>query len=180
MLFRSQWHTLTKTGKISALNKLNPGAFVEIHPEDATVLGVENGTLVKVSSRRGFAVYPAQITTRVRPGDCFAPFHWNDEFGENLAVNAATSEAVDAISLQPEFKFTAVALNAVRVELTDDFSAEQKNLLNSFLSGLSANSSRPLAIPDGAPFTVSQREHINKILSQLGSVDKRDDDLDFN
>ena len=168
-----QWHTMTKTGKISALNKLNPGAFVEIHPEDATVLGVENGTLVKVSSRRGFAVYPAQITTRVRPGDCFAPFHWNDEFGENLAVNAATSEAVDAVSLQPEFKFSAVALSAVRAELADDFSQEQKNFLNSLLSGLPASS--PLAIPENAPFTVSQREHINKILSRLGTVDRRNE-----
>ena len=30
-----QWHTLTKTGKVAKLNKLNPGPFVEIHPDDA-------------------------------------------------------------------------------------------------------------------------------------------------
>ncbi len=76
-------------------------------------LGVHHGALVKVASRRGFAVYPAEVTTRVRPGECFAPIHWNDLFGENLAVNAATSEAVDEISLQPEFKFSAVALSKV-------------------------------------------------------------------
>jgi sulfite reductase (NADPH) flavoprotein alpha-component len=172
-----QWHTLTKTGKISVLNKLNPGAFVEIHPEDAAVLGVENGTLTKVVSRRGFAIYPAQISTRVRPGDCFAPFHWNDEFGENLAVNAATSEAVDAISLQPEFKFTAVALSAVRVELRDDFTPEQKQFLDFFLTGLSAKGARPLAIPEGAPFTASQREHINKMLARFCGTDKQNDSL---
>ena len=34
-----QWHTLTKTGKVATLNKLNPGPFVEIHPEDASALG---------------------------------------------------------------------------------------------------------------------------------------------
>ena len=30
-----QWHTMTKTGKIPMLNKLNPKPFIEIHPEDA-------------------------------------------------------------------------------------------------------------------------------------------------
>ena len=30
-----QWHTMTKTGKVAKLNKLNPGPFVEIHPDDA-------------------------------------------------------------------------------------------------------------------------------------------------
>jgi sulfite reductase (NADPH) flavoprotein alpha-component len=162
-----QWHTLSKTGKISTLNKLNPGAFVEIHPEDATALGVENGGLIRVQSRRGFAVYPAQITPRVRAGDCFVPFHWNDLFGENLAVNAATSEAVDAISLQPEFKFSAVALSAVRVELPDDFTPEQKKFLDLFLTGISGSNARSPAIPATAPFTASQREHINQMLARL-------------
>ncbi len=44
---------------------------------------------------------------------CFTPFHWNDEHGEHLAVNAVTSDAVDAASLQPEFKFAAVALRRI-------------------------------------------------------------------
>jgi sulfite reductase (NADPH) flavoprotein alpha-component len=168
-----QWHTLTKTGKSSMLNKLNPGAFVEIHPDDAAALGVENGALIKVSSRRGFTVYPAQITTRVRPGDCFAPFHWNDLFGENLAVNAATSEAVDEISLQPEFKFTAVALAKVEIEMPDDFTLEQKIILRELLSGVAnhyeANGAGVPALPESAPFTASQRRHINGLLAQLGA-----------
>jgi sulfite reductase (NADPH) flavoprotein alpha-component len=159
-----QWHTLTKTGKISTLNKLNPSAFVEIHPEDAAALGVENGALVKVSSRRGFAIYPAQITARVRPGDCFAPFHWNDLFGENLAVNAATSEAVDEISLQPEFKFTPVSLAKTDVKATEDFTPEQKVYLQNFLAGLRAAGMNRLTIPETAPFTPSQRKHLDELL----------------
>ncbi|MCF5074520.1 molybdopterin-dependent oxidoreductase [Pseudomonas syringae] len=112
-----QWHTLTKTGKVATLNKLNPGPFVEIHPEDAVRLGIKAKDSVEVRSQRGRAVLPAVITDRVRPGDCFAPFHWNDVFGEHLAINAVTNDAVDPISLQPEFKFCAVAL--ARVELID-------------------------------------------------------------
>ncbi|MDX3450889.1 bifunctional nitrate reductase/sulfite reductase flavoprotein subunit alpha [Streptomyces sp. ME02-8801-2C] len=105
-----QWHTLTKTGKVAKLNKLNSGPFVEVHPEDARELGVEDGDSVEVASRRGRAVLPAVVTDRVRPGCVFAPFHWNDLFGEYLSINAVTSDAVDPLSLQPEFKVCAVSL----------------------------------------------------------------------
>lgn len=112
-----QWHTLTKTGKVATLNKLNPGPFVELHPEDASRLGIKDKDRVEIRSQRGRAVLPAVVTDRVRPGNCFAPFHWNDVFGENLAINAVTNDAVDPISLQPEFKYCAVTL--ARVELID-------------------------------------------------------------
>ncbi|MFI0961073.1 molybdopterin-dependent oxidoreductase [Streptomyces sp. NPDC021080] len=108
-----QWHTLTKTGRVAKLNKLNPGPFVELHPDDAAALGVADGDSVEVASRRGRAVLPAVVTDRVRPGCCFAPFHWNDLFGEYLSVNAVTSDAVDPLSFQPEFKVCAVSLTKV-------------------------------------------------------------------
>ncbi|MDF3147486.1 MULTISPECIES: bifunctional nitrate reductase/sulfite reductase flavoprotein subunit alpha [unclassified Streptomyces] len=108
-----QWHTLTKTGRVAKLNKLNPGPFVEMHPQDARELGIADGDRVEVASRRGRAVLPAVVTDRVRPGDCFAPFHWNDLFGEYLSINAVTSDAVDPISFQPEFKVCAVSLAKV-------------------------------------------------------------------
>ncbi|WTJ19121.1 molybdopterin-dependent oxidoreductase [Streptomyces pseudovenezuelae] len=113
-----QWHTLTKTAKVAKLNKLNPGPFVELHPEDASALGVADGDSVEVASRRGRAVLPAVVTDRVRPGCCFAPFHWNDLFGEYLSVNAVTSDAVDPLSFQPEFKVCAVSLTKVPTPVT--------------------------------------------------------------
>ncbi len=108
-----QWHTMTKTGRVAKLNKLNPAPFLEIHPEDARRLEVRPGDQIEIASRRGRAVLPAQITDRVRPGACFAPFHWNDEQGEYLTINAVTNDAVDADSLQPEFKAAAVTLRRV-------------------------------------------------------------------
>ncbi|UXA05181.1 bifunctional nitrate reductase/sulfite reductase flavoprotein subunit alpha [Mycobacterium sp. SMC-2] len=110
-----QWHTMTKTGKVAKLNKLNPGPFVEIHPDDAARLQIAGGDSVEIASRRGRAVLPAAISDRVRPGNCFAPFHWNDVFGEYLAINAVTNDAVDPISNQPEFKACAVTLAKVAV-----------------------------------------------------------------
>lgn len=108
-----QWHTLTKTGRVESLNRLNPGPFVEIAPCDAQALGLKQDDSVRITSRRGQIVLPAQISTRVRPGTCFAPFHWNDRFGEDLTVNSVTPDAVDPLSLQPGFKLCAVALERI-------------------------------------------------------------------
>jgi sulfite reductase (NADPH) flavoprotein alpha-component len=118
-----QWHTMTKTGKVAKLNKLNPGPFVEIHPDDAARLQISDDDPVEIASRRGRAVLPAVITDRVRPGDCFAPFHWNDAFGEYLSINAVTNDAVDPVSHQPEFKACAVSLTKVAVAQPDSSSA---------------------------------------------------------
>lgn len=108
-----QWHTMTKTGKIARLNKLNGRPFVEIHPDDATRLDIAAGDQIEIASRRGRAVLPAVVSDRVLPGNCFAPFHWNDEQGEYLTINAVTNDAVDPDSLQPEFKVCAVRLRKV-------------------------------------------------------------------
>jgi sulfite reductase (NADPH) flavoprotein alpha-component len=108
-----QWHTMTKTGKIATLNKLNAAPFVELHPDDAIAAGVVDGDAVEIRSRRGRAVLPAIVTDRVAPGECFAPMHWNDVFGEDLCINALTQDAVDPVSLQPEMKYSAVALTRV-------------------------------------------------------------------
>lgn len=48
-----QWHTLTKTGKVAKLNKLNPGPFVEIHPRDADALGIAEGDRGRLPARPG-------------------------------------------------------------------------------------------------------------------------------
>ncbi|HEY7053381.1 MAG TPA: bifunctional nitrate reductase/sulfite reductase flavoprotein subunit alpha [Mycobacterium sp.] len=110
------WHTLTKTGKIATLAKLNPAPFVEVNPIDAAALGLTPAHKAEIDSRRGRAVLPVAISDRVQPGNCFAPFHWNDEHGEYLTINAVTNDAVDETSLQPELKACAVRLRAVPPE----------------------------------------------------------------
>lgn len=126
-----QWHTMTKTGKIPMLNKLNSGPFVEIHPEDAANLNIKDKQPVEIRSRRGKAILPAVVTDRVLAGNCFAPFHWNDFFGEDLAINAVTNDAIDPISQQPEFKICAVSLTPVaptETLLIADALKQQKSL----------------------------------------------------
>ncbi|MFI1238292.1 molybdopterin-dependent oxidoreductase [Nocardia salmonicida] len=120
-----QWHTMTKTGKVTKLTKLTGGPFVEVHPTDAERLDLKQGDQLEIASRRGRAVLPVRISDRVRPGDCFAPFHWNDEQGEYLTINAVTNDAVDPASLQPEFKACAVALRRVGPAATPEHAPAQ-------------------------------------------------------
>ena len=106
----AHWHTLTRTGKVDKLMLRDPEPYVEVHPQDAERLGVEEGQLVLLQSRRGTVYLPARFSDTVRPGLLFAPFHWGDLWGSDRAVNYLTIAALDAQSKQPELKYCAVAL----------------------------------------------------------------------
>ncbi|MEU9369030.1 molybdopterin-dependent oxidoreductase [Streptomyces avermitilis] len=171
-----QWHTLTKTGKVAKLNKLNSGPFVEVHPRDAAALGVVDGDSVEVASRRGRAVLPAVVTDRVQPGCCFAPFHWNDLFGEYLSINAVTSDAVDPLSFQPEFKVCAVALarvasppSALPVRSLDAVSPDPGCGLTA--SSAPAGQAEIFGLTPGPPpvLTARERQYLTGFLAGLGS-----------
>ncbi len=149
-----QWHTMTKTGTVAKLNKLNSGPFVEIHPDDAHAQNIGDGQSVELVSRRGRAVLPAVLTDRVRPGNVWVPFHWNDEHGEYLTVNALTNDAVDPESLQPEFKVCAISLRPVPRELPagmPDVTEDEKVYLSGFFAGLADGSAGVPVLPDAAP-----------------------------
>jgi NADPH-dependent sulfite reductase flavoprotein alpha-component len=178
-----QWHTMTKTGKVDKLLKLNPEPFIEINPIDAGEHGIAAGDQVEISSRRGRVVLPAVITDRVQPGGCFAPFHWNDEHGEYLSVNAVTNDAVDADSLQPEFKYAAVALRRVGPAVeggdVDGMLASAPSLTpveSAYATGfLSALEATPLEsgvvpiLPAAAPFGDLSRAWFDGMLAGLHS-----------
>lgn len=144
-----QWHTMTKTGKIPTLNKLNPGPFIEINPEDAAALEIKDKNRVEIRSRRGRAILPAIVTDRVLPGNCFAPFHWNDVFGDDLAINAVTSDAIDPLSQQPEFKFSAVALAKIEEQATPTSTNSKRNDAPASTSiSANANNTKEIAMKD--------------------------------
>ncbi len=161
-----QWHTMTKTGKVTKLNKLNPGPFVEIHPDDAGALAISPGSDVELVTRRGRAVLPAVVTDRVRPGNTWVPFHWNDEQGADLTINALTNDAVDPDSLQPEFKVCAVRLTPVPVdtgepELTDD----EKLYLAGFFAGIEEGLPGVPVLPASAPVGARARLWVDGLLA---------------
>jgi ferredoxin-nitrate reductase len=106
---RDQWHTMTKTGKVSKLNQHSPQAFLELHPHDAAALGVAEGDLVTVTSRRGEVRVAARLSVGIRPGVVFLPMHWGKQLGSDLnRANNVTSGALDPLSKEPDLKFCAV------------------------------------------------------------------------
>src|SRR5207245_3360972 len=96
------------------LNRREPGAFIEVNPEDAERLAFREGDLLQVSSRRGTVQLPARLRDSVRPGMVFVPFHWGDLFNEGNAANYLTISAIGRVAKQPELKFCAVNLERVR------------------------------------------------------------------
>jgi ferredoxin-nitrate reductase len=104
----AHWHTLTRTGKSDKLLLRDGAPYVELHPEDADRLGINEGDVVSLQSRRGVIRLPARLSQSLRPGLLFAPFHWGDLWGEERAVNYLSLAALDPHSKQPELKFCAI------------------------------------------------------------------------
>jgi len=100
-----QYHTGSMTRKIDAINKVSSGAYIEIHPDDAKQLGVNDGDKVKVSSRRGSVDIKVLISERPLKGMTFMPFHFKE-----AAANVLTNTALDPISKIPELKVCAVKI----------------------------------------------------------------------
>jgi formate dehydrogenase major subunit len=82
------------------------GGTIDISPEDGDELGLGNGDLAKVSSRRGSVVAPVTIDSGLRPGLAFTTLHFPDE----VDVNVLTLDRWDPQSGTAEFKATAVRI----------------------------------------------------------------------
>lgn len=106
---RDQWHTMTKTGKVNKLKQHIAKPFLEIHPSDAHVREIEDGALVEVFNNRGNVRVTAKVTTDIKKGVVFLPMHWGRTFSSDLTrANNLTSNLVDPVSKEPDFKFSAV------------------------------------------------------------------------
>ncbi|MFD3000462.1 molybdopterin-dependent oxidoreductase [Pontibacter toksunensis] len=106
---RDQWHTMSKTGKVNKLKKHVAQAFLEINPADAERLKIAEGDIVEVKSRRGEVRVKAKLSPGIKQGVVFLPMHWGKILGSDLnRANNVTSELLDPISKEPDFKYCAV------------------------------------------------------------------------
>ncbi|EFK05929.1 formate dehydrogenase, alpha subunit [delta proteobacterium NaphS2] len=101
----AHYHTATMTRNCPRLDAEIREGFLELNPEDANNLGVSDGDMVTVSSRRGTLNVKTTVTDRVDAGVLFLPFH----FLESNA-NVLTNPAFDPIAKIPEFKVCAAKL----------------------------------------------------------------------
>ncbi|HZJ45288.1 MAG TPA: molybdopterin oxidoreductase family protein [Pyrinomonadaceae bacterium] len=100
----SQFLSGTQTRRIGPLVDQYPEPLVEMHPKLAETLGIANGDLTTVESRRGEITLPAMVVTTIRPDTVFVPYHWP----ARKSANQLTISAQDPISKIPEYKVCAV------------------------------------------------------------------------
>lgn len=108
---RDQWHTMTKTGKVSRLMTHIPSPFLEINPIDAYKSSIKNGDIVVVTSTKGNVRVKAKVTDTIKEGVVFLPMHWGKQLDNDLnRTNNLTNTIVDPISKEPDFKYTIVSV----------------------------------------------------------------------
>ncbi len=103
MLF--QYHTGTMTRRTDAIEKVAGQAYVEINQADAGTMGIEDGAMVAVSSRRGKIELAAKVGDVVPSGVVNIPFHYVE-----APANVLTNSALDPICRIPELKVCAVSI----------------------------------------------------------------------
>ncbi len=103
-----QYHTGTMSRRAPGLTEKAPDCFVEISPDDALKMGIDEGDLVRVTSRRGQIEARAQVSDKAVQGTIFVPFHYYE-----AAANKLTIAALDPVAKIPEFKVCAAKLEKV-------------------------------------------------------------------
>ncbi|AHM73184.1 formate dehydrogenase subunit alpha [Yersinia hibernica] len=97
------------TGNCSALQTLadEPG-YVQISPQDADKMHLQDQQLVWVESRRGKVITRVSVSERINVGAVYMTYQW--WIG---ACNELTLDHLDPISKTPEYKYCAVKLEAI-------------------------------------------------------------------
>jgi len=114
----SQYLSGTQTRRIGPLVDQYPEPLCEIHPRLAEPLGISDGDIVRVTSRRASMELPAKVVSTIRPDTVFIPYHWPGD----RAANQLTHRDIDPISGIPEYKVSAVRVEKAegRGDVRDD------------------------------------------------------------
>ncbi|WP_369413176.1 molybdopterin-dependent oxidoreductase [Pseudomaricurvus albidus] len=107
---RDQWHTMTRTGLSTRLGAHLPEPYISVNQKDADLYGLENGKIASLTNEWGYARIRVDISSKVAPGQLFMPIHWTGVMASAGRVCSLVSPDTDAVSGQPEFKFTPVAI----------------------------------------------------------------------
>jgi formate dehydrogenase alpha subunit len=103
---RMLYHYNIMTRLSQNLEWLRPHELAEVNPADAERLGVADGEMVRVTSRRGSITTRIVITERVPVGTMFMTFHFKES-----PVNELTNAAGDPVTMTAEFKVCAVRMD---------------------------------------------------------------------
>jgi len=99
------FHTSTMSRRVKGLDDLDGQELLKIHPEDAANLGISDGEMLRVSSRRGEIEVRARVTDTCPPGVVSLTFHFAE-----APTNVLTNAALDPVAKIPETKVCAVRI----------------------------------------------------------------------
>ena len=97
------YHTSTMTRRVEGMEVLNGEERLKLNHMDASRLGIQDGEMVLIRSRRGKVTARAEITDICPPGVVSMTFHFWE-----TPTNMLTNSAVDPVAKIPETKVTAV------------------------------------------------------------------------
>ena len=101
----AHFHTCTMTRNSPSLDREIKECFLEMNPADASEIGVADGEMVLIASRRGSVSTKVKLTEAAGRKTVFMPFH----FLESRA-NILTNPKFDPIAKIPEFKVCTVKI----------------------------------------------------------------------
>lgn len=110
----AHYHTRTMTGRTPGSQYLVPEELVEVHPDDVARLGLTEGELAVLSSRRGEILVKVHATDQSPRGTVFCSFSFGD-----VPVNVLTGSGYDPITDTAELKVCAVRLEPADGRLGD-------------------------------------------------------------
>jgi formate dehydrogenase major subunit len=99
-LYQFNAGTMTRRTKNSLIR---PSDVLDVSPDDAGRLGLEEGARVRIHSRHGEAMLPVHVNPAVKAGEAFATFHTAEIF-----LNRVTGPHRDGYTGTPEYKVTAI------------------------------------------------------------------------
>jgi assimilatory nitrate reductase catalytic subunit len=170
---RDQWHTMTRTGLSPRLAGHTPAPMLDVHPDDALRLGLEDGGLARLRSGSGEAVLPVRVSAAQRPGEVFAPIHWNDETAGGARVGALVHSLTDPYSGQPDSKATPVSIAPAKAASTGFVMARRRRALPDCSSWAWA------AIDDGFTAALASDVRPSVLIQQLSAAFEGDDRIAY-
>ena len=94
---------------------------LNLSPEDTSQLGLAEGEVVRVSSRRGSLEVPVHVDETLRAGLAFMTIHFPDQ----VATNVLTLDAWDPKSGTAEFKATAIRVDKLGAPASEGAGTER-------------------------------------------------------
>ncbi len=102
------YHTGSMTRRCVGLDWMCSQGFVEINPTDAENLKIEDGDMVRISTRRGEIELCASVVETIAKNVLFIPFHFAE-----APANVLTNPALDPKAKIPELKVCAARVETV-------------------------------------------------------------------